>query len=437
MRKWILILVPFVLIALVGAIWLRGRPNAAVRVNELYDLATVTRGSIESIVSASGTLSAVSTVSILAQMSGRVEKVNADYNDQVKKGQVLVELNTDMLKLQEKEAQAALSKALANYNLQILDVQNKSTLATKGLLSNYDLQSSKTNLEVDAAELASAKSALDVIQTELNQYAFVTSPIDGIVLDRNVDVGQSVVEGSSNNATSLFTLAKDLSNMEIKAEVDELDISSIKVGQAVRFSVEANPDLTFNGKVHEIRLVPKTSDNVVTYYVIIDADNRKGKLLPGMTAEVQFIKEKKSGILIVPSAALRFQPIGLSDQQIQSMIFTAGLAGLPADQREAAGKSYAQAKAESQAAQGSAKSQSKGLAGMVMPMGPPPGNSKNASGASMSATPENRKTLWYFDSNGKLAVLLVRIGSSNGTNTEIIGADDLEGRQIIVKMKVE
>ena len=366
-------------------------------------------------------------------MSGRVEKVNADYNDHIKKGQVLVELNTDMLKLQEKEAQAAVQKTQANYDLQLLDVQNKTTLAAKGLLSDYDLQTSKTTREVDAAELASDKAALDVIQTELTQYAFVTSPIDGIVLDRNVDVGQSVVEGSSNNATSLFTLAEDLSNMEIKAEVDELDISSIKVGQEVRFTVEADPDLTFNGKVHEIRLVPKTSDNVVTYYVIVDADNREGKLFPGMTADVQFIKEKKSGILIVPSAALRFQPNGLTDQQIRSMIFAAGLSDLPADQREAARKSFEEGMAADQAAQGGPK-QSKGLAGIMMPMGPPPGSGKGET--SLPAVSEGNKTLWYL-AGGTLAVRVVRVGASNGTSTEIIGADDLEGRQIIVKVKAE
>ena len=375
MKRWILILAPLLLIAVLLGVWFRARLNTTTSGKASYELATVTRGSLESVVSASGTLSAVSTVSILAQMSGRVEKVNADYNDHIKKGQVLVELNTDMLKLQEKEAQAAVQKTQANYDLQLLDVQNKTTLAAKGLLSDYDLQTSKTTREVDAAELASDKAALDVIQTELTQYAFVTSPIDGIVLDRNVDVGQSVVEGSSNNATSLFTLAEDLSNMEIKAEVDELDISSIKVGQEVRFTVEADPDLTFNGKVHEIRLVPKTSDNVVTYYVIVDADNREGKLFPGMTADVQFIKEKKSGILIVPSAALRFQPNGLTDQQIRSMIFAAGLSDLPADQREAARKSFEEGMAADQAAQGGPK-QSKGLAGIMMPMGPPPGSGK-------------------------------------------------------------
>ncbi len=440
MKKWIMIAAPIALIVAVVGIWLLARPKTTTgKVKESYELATVTRGSIESIVTSSGTLSAVSTVSILSQMSGRVEKVNADYNDHVKKGQVLVALNTDMLRLEEKESQAAVRKAQANYDLQLLDVQNKTQLAAKGLIADYDFKSSKTTLEVYAAELASSESALNVIQTKLNQYALITSPIDGIVLDRDVDVGQSVVEGSSSNAASLFTIAEDLAKMEIKAEVDELDISSIKTGQEVRFTVEANPGVTFNGKVHEIRLVPETTDNVVNYYVMIDADNGTGKLLPGMTAEVEFIRESRQNVLTVPSAALRFQPPGLSDEEIQAMVFAAGLAGLPAGEREAALKSNEEAKAASAAA-GSTKTQAKGLAGMMMPMGgPPPGsrNSANGAAAAASAAGADKKALWYLDDAGALAVRMVEIGASNGTSTQIIGADDLEGRKIILKVKVD
>ncbi len=435
MRKLFLIGAPIALIAAVGGVWLWARPKAnPSTAKQSYELAKVSRGFIESVVSSSGTLSAVSTVDILSQMSGRVEKVNADYNDRVKKGQVLVELNTDMLKLEEKENEAAVRKAQANYDLQLLDYQNKEKLAAKELLSEYDLKTSKTTLEVDEAELASAQANLDVTLTKLNQYAHITSPINGIILNRNVDVGQSVIEGSSSNASSIFTIAEDLVKMEIQAEVDELDISSIKVGQDVRFTVEADPGSNFTGKVHEIRLVPKTTDNVVTYYVMIDAENREGKLLPGMTAEVEFIKENRQNVLIVPSAALRFQPTGLSDQEIQSMITSAQLAGLPPDQREAALKAKA---AGAEAAAGNAQSRPKGLVGMMVPQRPQHdrSNANNAKDA-VPAAVKNRKALWYLDAGGKLAVRMVETGASNGTSTEIVGADDMEGRTIIVKAKV-
>jgi HlyD family secretion protein len=439
MRKWIwaVIIVAIVLVG-VEATWFMAKPKAAsakAAGDQSYELASVKRGNLESVVSSSGTLSAVSTVSILSQMSGRAEKVNAQYNDHVKKGQVLAALNTDMLRVEEKQSKAAVRKAQANYDLQLLDVQNKKQLAAKSLISDYDLKTSETTLEVGAADLAAAQAALDVIETQLNQYALITSPIDGIVIDRNVDVGQSVLEGSSPNATSLFTIAGDLSSMEIKAEVDELDIGSIRTGQAVRFTVEAHPNTTFNGKVRQIRLVPKEEDNVVSYYVMVDAQNKDGILLPGMTAEVQFIAENKQNVLTVPNAALRFQPADLSDLEIQRMVFEAGIAALPADQREEARKAMEEARLA--AATGTTTKKPAGLGSMMMP-GPPPGM-KGSGDAAMGAFPgvQDMKKLWYLDAQGKLAVRMVKVGSANGSNTEIIGADDLEGASIIVRAKVE
>jgi HlyD family secretion protein len=454
MKKKIILTVFIALIVVVAAITLITRPKkaAAGKTKGSYEFTTVTRGDIESVVSSSGTLSAVSTVSILSQMSGQVEKVYVDYNDRVKKGQVLVVLNTDMLRLEEKENQAAVDKAKANYDLQLLDYENKKKLFEKGLVAEYDFKSSKSSLDVYAAELASAKAALSVIQTQINQYAFITSPINGIVLDKNVDVGQSVVTSSSSNASSLFTLAESLSKMEIKAEVDELDISSIKKGQEVRFTVEAQPNLTFKGTVSQILLVPETSDNVVTYYVKISADNMDEKLLPGMTATVEFIKEQKKDVLLVPSAAFRFKPTDLTDQEISEMTFQTGLADMPEDQRKAALEGETAAKAANGASSSSGtKTQSKGLTSVMMgggAGGPPgggraggPGGPSSNGGTAGAAAPvppaDTRKTLWYLDDAGKPAVLLVQTGASDSLHTEIVGKDDLEGKKIILKVRVQ
>ena len=243
MKKWVLIVAPIILVLALGGAWLGFRSRKSAGNRAAYELSTIARGSIESIVASSGTLAPISTVSVISQMSGRVEKVFADYNDRVRKGMVLASLNTEMLRLQEQGNRSAVKKARAQYELQLIDVQNKTKLAEKGLVSDYDFKSSKAGLEVLAADLAAAESALEVVQTEITQYAFITSPINGIVLDRNVEEGQSVVDGASSNSASLFTLAEDLARMEIKAEVDELDISSIKVGQEVRFTVEAWPGL--------------------------------------------------------------------------------------------------------------------------------------------------------------------------------------------------
>ena len=381
-------------------------------------------------------------------MSGRVEKVYVDYNDTVKKNQVLVVLNTDMLRLEERESQAAVNKAQANYDLQLLDYENKKKLFEKSLVSEYDFKSSKSSLDVCWADLESAQAALSVIKTKINQYAYITSPIDGIVLDKDVDVGQSVLEGSSSNASSLYTLAEDLSKMEIEADADELDIASIRKGQAVRFTVEAQPDTTFRGTVDQIRMVPETSDNVVTYYVTIDASNTDGKLLPGMTASVEFIKEEKKNVLLVPSAAFRFKPEGISDEEIARMVFKAGLSDLPEEQRQAMIDGEAAKARNGAAGTEAAKTQSKGLAGVMMPMGGMPGgrpdgarksgSASSTSAANGGAAPQNnQKTLWYLDDSGKPAVLLVHTGASDSLHTEISGTDDLEGKKIILKVKVE
>ncbi len=447
MKKWIIVAIIAVAVLAGAGAWFGTRPRAAARSGgQAYELATIRRGTIESTVSASGTLATVSSVSVLAQMSGRVEKVYADYNDRVEKGTVLATLNTDMLKLEEQQSLSAVQKAQAQYNLQKVDAQNKEKLAEKGLVSDYDLATSKASLAVTAADLAAAESALKRIQTELTQYAVITSPIKGIVLDRNVEEGQSVVEGSSANASSLFTLAEDLSRMEIKAEVDELDISGISVGQEARFTVEAWPSLQFTGKVHQIRLVPRSENNLVSYYVMVRAANPDGRLLPGMTASVQFIQQKRENVLVVPTAAFRFQPPGMTAEEVRRAVFLAGLDGLSAEQKAQAEKAYDErAKAAAGSASGSTSSRPGGLVGMMMPGRPPGGGFSRNGGttaggqaAAQGGTPTAaRKPLWYLDSQGKPAVLLVTVGASDATGTEVSGPADLEGRSIILKVKVQ
>ena len=310
------------------------KKNGSAKTSYVY--ATVARSTIEKTVSSSGTLEAVSSVSVLSQMNGIVEKVYADYNDRVTKGQTLVELNTDMLKLQREEQAAAVAKAQANYDLAFVTWTNQLKLAEKKLISDYDLKSAKTALDVSAAELASAKASLRVIDTQISQYAYIKSPISGIVLSKNVTVGGSVVEGSSSNSSSLFTLAADLKQMQIKASVDEIDIASIGKGQSVKFTVEAISGKTFTGKVKMIQLVPTTSDNVVSYNVIISIDNSDGTLLPGMTAEVEFIVSSEKDVLVVPNAALRYEPTNLSSAEIAKKVQAASLAGMTEEERTAA-----------------------------------------------------------------------------------------------------
>jgi len=432
------------------------KPAAGAVSSKSYQYTTVTKGSIEKSISASGSLEPVSTVSVLAQMSGRVEAVHADFNDHVKKGQVLITLNTDMLRLQRLDAQASVNKAQATYDLQALDYQNKVKLAQKGLVSDYDLQSSKSSLAVCAATLESAKASLAIIDTELNQYALITSPIDGVVLDKNVEAGQSVVAASSSSATALFTLAKDLSRMEIEAEVDELDIASVKVGQEVRFTIDSRPGTAYSGEVKAIHLVPTTTSNVVNYTVIISALNKDGSLLPGMTATLSFIEQKKSDILVVPNAALRFTPSALSAAEIAKKVYIAGLGTLTPEEKAQAEAKYdeEQARASEAKAEAAKKtgSGSGGLTGALMGgggpgFGGPPGEGarrwggSGSSGAAAQGASQAevvvRKPLWYIDPAGEFQCVLVTVGVTDGVSTEVSGAEGLEGMKVILKEKAE
>jgi HlyD family secretion protein len=420
-----------------------------------YRFGVVTKGSVEKTVSSSGNLEPVSTVSVISQMSGRVEKVNADYNDTVKKGQVLIELNTDMLRLEETQQRANVKKIQSGLDLARIDYGNKAKLAAKGLISDYDLTSAKTSFESLEAELASAQASLSVVETKIKDYAYIKSPIDGIVLEKNVDLGQSVVEGSSSNSASLYTLSEGLSRMEIKAKVDELDIAAIKKGLSVRFTVEALPDKTFSGTVTEIRLVPESSNNVVNYYVMASADNSSGALLPGMTAEVIFIQSLESDVLLVPNAALRYAPSSLSAAQIKRKTFIAGLSGLSTEEKEKAVSDYDVSLAAVSDSSASAKKQSVGgLTGMIMggaPSGGAPGAggmpgssaNKNSSSSSNSGTQSlteqasSQKTLWYLNDAGELEVALVLAGTTDGGNTVVSGSLVSEGFKAIVQEEVK
>ncbi|MDR0442375.1 MAG: efflux RND transporter periplasmic adaptor subunit, partial [Treponema sp.] len=190
-----------------------------------YEFTAVRRGTVERTVTSSGTINPVSTVNVLPRMSGKVENIYVDYNDTVSKGDILAELNTDMLRLKREQQNAAVIKARASYELQRINYSNQETLAEKNLISEYELKTSKTNMDNQAADLAVAEANLKVIETEINQYAFITSPIDGIVLDKQINEGDSVVDSSSNNTYSIFTLAENLKEMQIEAGVGELDVT--------------------------------------------------------------------------------------------------------------------------------------------------------------------------------------------------------------------
>jgi len=420
-----------------------------------YEFTEVKRRTLERTVSSSGTINPVSTINVLPRMSGKVEKINVDYNDAVRKGDILAELNTDVLRLKREQQYAAVIKARASYELQRINYRSQEVLAQKSLISEYELRTSKTTLDSQAADLAVAEANLKEIETEINQYAYITSPIDGIVLDKNINVGDTVVDSSSNNSSKIFVLAENLDEMQIEAVVGELDITSIHKGQSVKFTLESLPDRTFTGEVETLRMVPVVTNNVVSYTVIIKIENHDGALMPGMTCAVDFIVERSENVQAISNAALRYQPTSLSAEQIAEMVFIAGLSGMDEEQRQAALEAREQAKAQGTGqnpAQSGNAASGTGLAGLVMGgstggrqgsleiRGPgrqgsqgQPGQGRENRSGSRTAVMRN---LWFTNGDGKLEVIRVRTGISNGTLTEIITEDDLEGRQFILREKM-
>jgi len=409
-----------------------------------YEYTNVRVGTLERTVSSSGTINPVATVKVLPQMSGKVERIFVDYNDTVRKGDILAELNTDVLKLKREQQYASYIKAQANYELQLLNYRNQEALAEKNLISEYELKVSKTSLDNQAADLAVAESNLRVVETEINQYAYITSPIDGIVLDRRINVGDTVVDSSSSSSTAIFTLAENLREMQIEASVGELDVSSISKGQPVRFTLESLSGRSFTGIVETLRMVPAVSNNVVSYTVIIKVENLDGSLLPGMTCAVDFIVERSEDILMVSNAALRYQPTSLSAERIEEMVFNAGLADLSDEQRQTAIDSRSQTRTQtpSQNTSQNTNASITGLltgqgGGMRMPGGQGGGRQAAAPGTGRGqAAAVVYRNLWYINDEGKLDVMRVETGISSGSFTEIRSYENLEGKQVILRERV-
>jgi len=408
-----------------------------------YEFTSIKRGTLERAVSSSGTINPVSAVRVLPRMSGKVETVHVDYNDTVKKGDVLARLNTDMLRLQRDQQQAAVLKARANYDLQAINYRNQEALAKKDLISEYELRTSKTNLDNQRADLAVAEANLRKIETEINQYAFITSPIDGIVLDRNINVGDTVVDSANSNSTSIFTIAENLREMQIEAAVGELDVTSIHKGQEVRFTLESLRGRRFSGVVENIRMVPVISNNVVSYTVIINVENKDGSLLPGMTCAVDFIVERSENILIVSNASLRYQPTSLSADQIDELVFNASLANMNDEQKQAALDARSQNNKSSSAQAGSGQGINQLIMGpqpaQRMPGGAPrpAGRGEGGQGSQgRGARAVVMRNLWFFADDGKFDCIQVRTGITDGFSTEIFVSDELENKQVILREKL-
>lgn len=313
-KVWILVAIVVVL-AVVAFLLSGNKKKEQVQ----FNTAEVAPANIVNTVTATGTIEPVTSVTVGTQVSGIVSKLYVDYNSVVKKGQVIAELDKSNLiselnsaKASLEQAKASLSSAESSLSYQAANFRRNKALYQKGLISGNDYESARLSYQTAMASVSSVRDQVSAAREQVKKaqtnlgYATITSPIDGIVLSKSVEEGQTVA--ASFSTPTLFTIAKDLTNMQVVADVDEADIGDVKVGERVTFTVDAYPDNTFSGTVKQVRQEATTTNNVVTYSVVISAPNADLKLKPGLTATVTIYTQENKGVLSVPSKALRFTP---------------------------------------------------------------------------------------------------------------------------------
>ena len=293
-----------ILIVLVGGYLLLKPTKSQFNIKD-FDLDTVTVGDITKTITANGTINPVNVINVGTQVSGTIEKIYVDYNDVVKKGQRLAELDTSILTRSVNEAESSMKKTKANLDLVQLNYERTKELFKNNYIAKVELDQAETELKNAKEEYNIAKSKYDVAKINLG-YAYIDSPVSGVVISREVDIGQTVA--SSFSAPTLFQIAEDLTKMQIETSVSEADIGSIKVGQDVEFTVDSYPSKIFEGKVKQIRLNPVTESNVVVYNVIIEIFNEDKLLMPGMTAYVTIPIGSVSNVKKISTISLRFNP---------------------------------------------------------------------------------------------------------------------------------
>lgn len=332
-KKKVIYISAIVILAIVALIVVKScsSKNLPVKV----ETETISKGAITTSVTATGTLEAILTVEVGTQVSGVIEKIYVDFNSEVKKGQLLAQLDETPLMASLEQSKATVDQAEAEVKYQKSTYERTKALLEKELIAQSEFDLAEYNYKKSETSLINAKSVYEKNRINLS-YARIYSPIDGVVLDRAVDEGQTVA--ASFSTPTLFSIANDLTQMQVEANVDEADIGQVKMGQRVEFTVDAFSESKFEGQVTEIRIQPVETSNVITYTVIINAPNPEKKLLPGMTASTTiFVKELKD-VLVVPGKALRFTPeqavmeayirsVAKPDAHSESL-----LAGNPADQ---------------------------------------------------------------------------------------------------------
>jgi HlyD family secretion protein len=388
MKRWIFILIA-ALAVVAAVVWWRVASSEK-RQATPYRTGVADRGTVQTVVSATGTASAVTTVSVGSQVSGTISNIYVDFNSPVKQGQVVARLDPTFLQSSVTEAEANLEKAVATLRQAQRDSARVRDLFTQNLAAQADYDNALTAADLARAGVQQVQAQLSRARTNF-AYSVITSPIDGVVISRNVDVGQTVA--ASLQAPTLFTVAQDLHEMQIQTSIDEADIGGLRDDMKADFTVDSYPDERFEGIIRQVRYAATVDQNVVTYPVIIDVDNPDLKLMPGMTANVTIVTARRDDVLRVPATALRFKPLGAQNENGKSAS-TGGASGGGA--RRASGGKSLKPQADSTA----------GTSGTVYVKGP-------------GGVPQARS---------------VRVGLNDGTRAEILSGEISPGDSVIVGM---
>ncbi|HVN57599.1 MAG TPA: efflux RND transporter periplasmic adaptor subunit [Bacteroidales bacterium] len=405
------IFIPVGVVAIAAILLLALKPFSKKDESVSFETVKVQKGSLSNTVTATGTIQAIKSITVGTQVSGIIQHIYVDFNNRVRQGQVLAKLDTVPLKSQLDQSQSALDMAQAQLNYQEANFRRLKVLFDKNLVSQADYDQAVYNYQNAKANLSNAKSGLTRAKVNLD-YATIISPIDGVVLNRAVEEGQTVA--ASFSTPTLFTIVNDVTQMQVQTSVDEADIGKVKEGQRVEFTVDAYPDMKFNGEVSQVRLQPVTTNNVVTYVVIMKAPNPDGKLMPGMTASTTIYVDEKQDALYLPGKAVRFKP---STEYMQKMF-----------QKMMAERS----KNGSQVPSGMPSGMPSGSgmpAGGQMPSGAQMPGMPSLTGNSSSKT----KTVWVKDDKMGLRPAFITVGIDNGTNLEVVSGLK-ENDEVIVAM---
>ncbi len=383
-----------------------------------WETTAVDRGRIVARVTATGTLSALVTVQVGSQVSGRVQQLLVDFNSPVKKGQLIAKIDPQLFQASLEQARANyasaegnLLKAKVQADQAEIDFKRQANLAERKLIAPADYDTAKSNLAAAKAQIAVNVGNLQQAKAALNQarvnlaYTKIISPTDGVVISRSVDVGQTVA--ASLSAPTIFVIAEDLRKMQVDTSVAEADVGKLTSGMDATFVVDAFPGERFKGKVRQIRNAAQTLQNVVTYDAVIDVDNSELKLRPGMTANVNFIFANRDNVLRVPNAALRFR----ASPDLLAMLKIDSKRGRGGDEASASGSALA-------------ATDSKPSGGAGRQRGPSMGGAGKA-----DETPD-RKSVWVLNQSVPSSIR-IKVGASDGTKTEVIEGPLAEGDLVI------